>query len=153
MQLESEQLSRVLAAMPVARIATVGDDGAPHVVPIVFVAVDGVLYSPIDGKPKRGTGLQRLRNVARRPNVGVVIDHYDADWRRLWWVRIDATAEAITADMVSAVVWDRIVAALHAKYPQYDSVPLFAGVPTLLRITQRRHTAWSAQPLDWETLT
>ena len=152
MQLEFEQLSRVLAAMPVARIATVGDDGAPHVVPIVFVAVDGVLYSPIDGKPKRGTELQRLRNVARRPNVSVIIDHYDADWRRLWWVRIDATAEAITADTVSAVIWDRIVAALHAKYPQYDSVRLFADVPTLLRITPHRHTAWSAQPIDWGRL-
>jgi len=151
-QLESAALERVLAVMPVARLASVGADGAPHVVPIVFVAVGGALYSPIDGKPKRAGKLQRLRNVARNSNVSLVIDRYDEDWRRLWWVRIDATADVITADAVSVAMWDRMVAALRAKYPQYDSVPLFDGVPTLLRMTPHRHTAWSAQALEWENV-
>jgi len=151
-QLESEQLARVLAVAPVARLASVGADGAPHVVPIVFVAVDGVLYSPIDGKPKRGTDLQRLRNVARRPDVSLVIDRYEADWRRLWWVRIDAAAQAVTGADLSSAVWNGVIAALRGKYPQYASVPLFDGVPTLLRMTPHRHAAWSAQMLDWETL-
>jgi PPOX class probable F420-dependent enzyme len=151
-QLDSAQLARVLAVSPVARLASIGADGAPHVVPIVFVAVDGRLYSPIDGKPKRGAVLQRLRNVARRPDVSIVIDRYEADWRRLWWVRIDATARAVTRADVATATWERVVVALRGKYPQYDAVPLFDGAPTLLRMTPERHAAWSAQPLDWETI-
>ena len=152
MQLDSEQLARVLAVAPVARLASIGADGAPHVVPIVFAAVDGDLYSPIDGKPKRDTALQRLRNVAHHPGVSLVIDRYEADWRRLWWVRIDATARAVTSADVSAETWQRVVAALRGKYRQYATVPLFEGVPTLLRMTPHRHAAWSAQPLDWRAL-
>ena len=152
MQLDSEQLERVLAVAPVARLASIGADGAPHVVPIVFVAVGGLLYSPIDGKPKRGTDLQRLRNVAHRPHVSLVIDRYEADWRRLWWVRIDAVAQAMTSADAAPETWERIVAALRGKYAQYETVPLFDGVPTLLRMTPHRHAAWSAQPLDWRAL-
>ena len=152
MQLDSEQLARVLAVAPVARLATIGAGGAPHVVPIVFAAVDGDLYSPIDGKLKRGTALQRMRNVAHHSDVSLVIDRYAADWGRLWWVRIDAAARAVTGADVSAETWARVVAALRGKYPQYETVRLFDGVPTLLRMTPHRHAAWSAQPLDWRAL-
>jgi PPOX class probable F420-dependent enzyme len=151
-QLQSHELAHVLRVWPVARLATVGAAGAPRVVPIVFAAVDGVLYSPIDGKPKRSVELQRIRNVARNPAVSVVLDRYDADWRQLWWVRIDATAGVITAATIEPLVWERVVGALRAKYPQYATVAMFADAPTLLRITPLRHAAWSAQPLRWEAL-
>ena len=151
MQLEPAALAHVLAVWPVARLASVGADG-PHIVPIVFAAIDGVLYSPIDGKPKRGADLQRLRNVAHNPAVGVMLDHYERDWRRLWWLRIDAKADAISTDAIGRVGWNRIVEALREKYPQYETVAMFAAAPTLLRITPYRHTAWSAQRFDWETL-
>jgi PPOX class probable F420-dependent enzyme len=151
-QLESRALAHVLAVWPVARLASIGADGAPHVVPIVFVAIDGILYSPIDGKPKRRAELQRIRNVAHNPSVSVVLDRYDADWRRLWWLRIDATADVTTRAAVAPVDWDRVVDALGRKYPQYSAVQMFTDAPTLLRIVPRRHTAWAAQPFDWETL-
>jgi PPOX class probable F420-dependent enzyme len=151
-QLESRAFAHVLAVWPVARLASVGPDGSPHVVPIVFVAVDGILYSPIDGKPKRGPALQRIRNVAHNPTVSVVLDRYDADWRRLWWVRIDAAADAIAPETIGRAEWDRIGCALQAKYPQYATVAMFTDTPTLLRIVPRRHTAWSARWLDWEAI-
>ena len=42
-------------------------------------------------KPKRDTRLARLDDITREPRVGLIVDHYDADWSPLWWVRIDAT--------------------------------------------------------------
>ncbi len=44
------------------------------------------------GKPKRDGELQRLRNVAQKASVGALLDHYDSNWQRLWWLRIDREA-------------------------------------------------------------
>jgi nitroimidazol reductase NimA-like FMN-containing flavoprotein (pyridoxamine 5'-phosphate oxidase superfamily) len=53
----AEEARRRFAAARVARLATVGADGAPHLVPLVF-AVDGdTVYSAVDAKPKRTTAL------------------------------------------------------------------------------------------------
>jgi len=149
MQLNPRQLSHVLAVWPVARLASIGPRGRPQQVPIVFVAVDGVIYSPIDGKPKRGGTLQRIRNVARDTSVSVLLDHYDSDWRRLWWLRIDADADVVAGGDAAT---DPVVAALRRKYPQYGSTEVFSGTPTLLRLKPRRHVAWSTQPVEWESL-
>jgi PPOX class probable F420-dependent enzyme len=148
-QLNPQQLSHVLAVWPVARFASIGANQRAHQVPIVFAVVDGLIYSPIDGKPKRGPTLQRLRNVARDPSASLLLDRYDSDWRSLWWLRVDVDAQ-IESDAIEG--FDRIVSALHAKYPQYQTTQMFAGAPTILRMTPVRHMAWSAQPFDWESL-
>ncbi len=152
MQLTPQQQAHVLAVSPVARLASIGADGRPHQVPIVFVAVDGTIYSPVDGKAKRSavsSELQRISNVARNASVSLLLDHYDADWRRLWWLRIDADAEVVVGPSAPL---DGIAAALRGKYPQYASVDVFTGKPTVLRMTPLRHTAWSAEPLAWKSL-
>lgn len=152
MQLNPQQLAHVLEVWGVGRLGTISAQAAPHLVPIVFVYVDGYIYSPVDGKPKRGDPLQRLRNVARHPSVSLLLDHYDTDWRTLWWLRIDCTAEVVSGDAVATPGVARIVRALQNKYPQYGSVDVFSGKPTLVRLLPRRHTAWSAQPVVWESL-
>jgi len=149
MQLSPQQLAHVLAVWPVARFASVGEAQRPHQVPIVFAPVDGLIYSPIDGKPKRGGTLQRLRNVALGASVSLLLDHYDPDWQTLWWLRVDADADVVSSD---ADEFARVASALRAKYPQYEKIDLFDGVPTLLRIRPIRHVVWSAQSVDWEAL-
>jgi PPOX class probable F420-dependent enzyme len=147
-QLNPQQLSHVLAVWPVARFASIGSE-RPHQVPIVFAVVDGLIHSPIDGKSKRGALLQRLRNVARNGSASLLLDRYDSDWRSLWWLRVDVDVQVVSGDVEG---FDRIVGALRAKYPQYQTTQMFAGVPTILQMKPVRHTAWSAQPVDWETL-
>jgi PPOX class probable F420-dependent enzyme len=151
-QLNPQQLSHVLAVWPVARLASVGSQLQPHLIPIVFVCVDGVIYSPVDGKPKRGGALQRLRNVARHPPISVLLDHYDSNWRRLWWLRIDGEGAVESVERDSKLDFDRIAHALRVKYPQYQSVDVFRDTPTLLRVLPRRHAAWTAEPVEWELL-
>jgi len=58
----------------VARLATAGDDGRPHVVPIVFAVVGDTIYNAVDHKRKRTTALRRLANVAANPRVAVLAD-------------------------------------------------------------------------------
>jgi PPOX class probable F420-dependent enzyme len=124
------------AAARVARLATVGEDGAPHIVPIVFAAVGDIIYSAVDAKPKRHSRLRRLANIAAEPRVSVLVDRYDDDWAALWWVRADGVAEVLPTSAAA-------LEALTAKYPQYRSAPP-AG--PFLEIQVRRWAAWSASP-------
>ena len=121
----------------VARLATADAKGRPHVVPITFAVDLDTLYFAIDAKPKRSTDLQRLRNIAANPAVSVLVDHYEDDWERLWWVRVDGTARVV-ADPAQA---DSALALLAAKYEQYRGTPPPGPV---VRIDIGRMSGWSS---------
>ncbi len=108
------------AAAPVARLATVTPDGPPHIVPIVFAVAESMIYTAVDGKPKTTKRLRRLANIEANPRVSILVDQYDDDWSRLWWVRADGIAATHHDDPVYA----RGCELLRAKYPQYQYVPL-----------------------------
>lgn len=125
---------------PIARLATVAPDGAPHLVPVVFAVgeADGdVVYTAVDAKPKATRRLRRLANIESHPHVSLLVDHYDDDWSRLWWVRADGVA-AIHADGPALNTGFEL---LRAKYPQYQSVPLHGPV---IAVTVRRWSGWHA---------
>ena len=141
MKLERAEIERILAVWPIARLATLAADGRAELVPIVFAESGGALWSPIDGKPKRGGELARARNLRADPRVCVLLDRYDANWERLWWLRLDGRAGLVAAGAAGPAV-----ASLRAKYPRYASgaTPLFAGEPTLIRISVERRIGWRA---------
>jgi len=124
------------AAARVARLATVGRDGAPHLVPITFALAGDAIYSAVDAKPKRHTRLRRLANIAHEPRVSVLVDRYDDDWAALWWVRADGVARALASSPAA-------LEALTAKYPQYRSV---SPSGPFVEIAISRWSAWSATP-------
>jgi len=115
---EPEALGR-LAGSPVARLATVGPDGHPHVVPCVFAMAGRTIYWAVDQKPKRSNELKRLANIRANPNVELVADHYEGDWSRLWWVRATGTARIVEGQDERA----RALQLLAQKYGQYREQP------------------------------
>lgn len=148
MELDDETLDAVLRRWPVARLATVTPAGAPHVLPVVFVAEAGCVYSPVDGKRKDAapgaaggaTTLARVRNVLANGQASLVLDEYQADWSRLWWVKLDGPARVHRG---AGDLADRIARRLRDKYVQYRDVEPFRGEPTLLMLRWARVTAWS----------
>lgn len=125
-----------LAAQRVARLATSGP-GGPHIVPICFALEGGFLYSAVDSKPKSGRPLQRLANVRSDPRVAVLADHYEEDWGRLWWLRVDGRARILEPGGER----DRALGALSAKYEQYlDDRP----EGPVLAVALERWRYWSA---------
>jgi PPOX class probable F420-dependent enzyme len=103
----------------VARLATTDPDGRPHLVPIVF-ALDGeTLYSAVDRKPKRSQRLRRIENARVRPDVTILVDHYDEDWQKLWWIRLRGSARVLD----EGVERERALVLLQEKYPQYRDEP------------------------------
>lgn len=151
MEIPAAAAEALLERWPVARLA-LPTDGAPHVVPIVFARLGATLWSPIDGKPKREGELARVRLARGRPRASLLLDHYDADWTRLWWLRVEGRARVVAppggeADPEVAAVR----AALLAKYPQYASTPVLRPPATLLAIDPLRVRGWCAGPAALET--
>ncbi|MBO0746414.1 MAG: pyridoxamine 5'-phosphate oxidase family protein, partial [Candidatus Dormibacteraeota bacterium] len=87
-----EEARRRVAAARVATLATLTEEGAPHLVPFCFALDGDTLVSAVDHKPKRTTQLRRLANVAHDDRAAVLVDEYDERWDRLWWVRLDTSA-------------------------------------------------------------
>lgn len=108
-----------LAAARVARLATTDPDGRPHLVPIVFALEGDTLYSAVDRKPKRSSRLRRIENARARPDVTILVDHYEEDWSRLWWIRLRGRARVLDEGPER----ERALALLAEKYPQYRAEP------------------------------
>ena len=126
-----------MADAPVARLATLDRDGRAHLVPIVFVLVGESVYSAVDAKPKRSRSLRRIENARARPEVTLLVDHYQDDWSGLWWVRLRGRARVLEGGEEA----DRALTALRAKYEQYrEAAP---GLP-VLAIDVDEWRGWSA---------
>jgi len=127
------------AQSPVARLATVGADGRPHLVPVVFAVHEQVIYSAVDAKPKTTQRLRRLANIERNPRVSLLVDHYDEDWTQLWYILIRGKAKLIPKSAHKEHAW--AIRKLRAKYPQYAQGMLTDDAP-IIRITPERTTSW-----------
>jgi PPOX class probable F420-dependent enzyme len=125
----------LLAAARVGRLATVRPDGRPHVVVCCFAVEGDLLWTAVDAKRKQHTRLQRLANLRANPHASLLVDHYEEDWERLWWVRVDGAASVLDEGD------PRALAALTAKYPQYAASPPAGPV---IALTIERVSAWSA---------
>lgn len=118
---EAEQ--QFVQAQRVARLATADREGRPHLVPVCYAFDGSRFYTPLDEKPKRvrDAALRRVRNIAARPEVSLLIDRYDDDWSRLGYVLIDGQAEILRPpDPAHAAA----LALLRERYAQYEAMNL-----------------------------
>lgn len=122
----------------VGHLATADASAAPHVVPVCFGLADDTVYIAIDAKPKRERSrpLKRLSNIADNPQVAIVFDHYDEDWRRLGWVMLRGRADILTPNAEHA----RAQALVRSRYPQLAAMPIEALPVIAVRI--QRATSW-----------
>jgi PPOX class probable F420-dependent enzyme len=144
MHLSDQAIEERLENWPVARLASRGEDGRPHLVPIVFARSGGRLWSAVDGKPKSKGELVRVRNLLARPQVSLLLDEYRPDWTELWWIRIEATAEILRPGSVPDREVGEAIEALEAKYPQYANVSVLRDPRTLIAFRPTRVVSWTA---------
>ena len=139
MRLSPEGIHQRLSGARSATLGTTGGGGRAHLVPIVFAYRDrdGVVYTAVDAKPKTTLRLRRIANIEHSPHVSVLVDHYEDDWDRLWWIRLDGVARIAH----SGPLLETALEALAEKYPVY------AGQPPpgpAIAITVERIRSWSA---------
>jgi PPOX class probable F420-dependent enzyme len=131
-----------------AVLATIGTTGRPRLVPVCF-ALDSAgqvgparLYIPLDEKPKRSTDphdLARVKDILQRPAVSLLVDHWDEDWARLAWLRLDGSADVLepgNRDDEHA----RAIGLLRERYPQYLQQRLEER--PLIRVVVERAVSW-----------
>ena len=149
-----------VAAARSATLATIAPDGRPRLVPICFVVLGEDpaprLYSPLDDKPKASADprdLARVRDLVARPAATLLVDRWSEDWDRLGWLRLDVRAMIVEPRAGGALDGGTepgdhaaAVAALRAKYPQYERHRL-EGRP-ILRFEIERVVAWGDLALD-----
>jgi PPOX class probable F420-dependent enzyme len=136
--MDAGQMRERIRDARVGRLATVSADGRPHLVPLCFALDGDVLYSAVDEKPKRSKRLKRVENIRSRPQVAVIVDHYEEDWTRLWWVRLDGTARVLD----DGAEREHGLALLREKYEQYRSQPPTGPV---VAIDVRRWRSWASE--------
>jgi PPOX class probable F420-dependent enzyme len=128
-----------LADARVGRLATAGAGAEPHVIPVVFALLNSAFYIVIDEKPKSGRRLLRLRNIEATGRAALLVDHYEDDWERLWYILARGRARVLTVD---DSVHTPALAALRNKYPQYRAMHLETA--EMIELLPERWSAWRA---------
>ena len=131
------RLTRKLAAFVelerVARVATAGRSGIPHVVPVCHVLAGGRVYfgSGDDGR--------KVKNVRENPWVTLTVDIYSDHWGTLRGVMIQGRATLIER----GPRFKRIRAKLYRKYPQYPrDAALSESDSVIIEVTPTRVFSW-----------
>ncbi len=134
--MDERQLRRLVAEARVARVGTVDEQGRTHLVPIVFVLDGDTLYSATDAGPRP---VKRLRNLERDPRVTVLVDRYDEDWSKVWWVRMRGRGRAVDdgseRDQARRLLWE--------KYPQFGSAPPSEAAGPVMAVDIQEWSGWA----------
>jgi Pyridoxamine 5'-phosphate oxidase len=87
-------------------------------------------------KAKRGTELQRVRNLRADPRCALLVERYSDDWTQLWWVRVSGRASVCPPDRLESALGT--LALFHPRYSASGSVS------SVLVLVERTITGWTA---------
>jgi len=124
----------------VARLATVDQKSHPYVVPVIFVFYENSFFIPLDEKVKtvNARKLKRVKNIEKNPNVTILIDKYQNNWKKLFFLMIHGKATVI--DEKNNKLMDKVHKLLISKYPQYKKT----GVGnSCIKINPTKVTFWN----------
>jgi PPOX class probable F420-dependent enzyme len=136
----SAAVQRFIQSHVVARLATAGKDGQPHVIPFCYAFDGAAFYFVVDEKPKRQTGkpLKRIRNILENPHVALVIDDYADDWSQLAYVLVSGRAALVEQEEE----YHRALGLLRERYLQYYNMTLTFPHNAMIRITPSKLHSW-----------
>jgi PPOX class probable F420-dependent enzyme len=122
-------LKTIIDKAMVARLATVDSECKPHLIPVVFVYDNDCYFIPIDEKTNRSKpeNLKRVKNIQQNPNVALLIDGYNEDWRKLYFIMIQGKASIIggkESDQNEHVLLEKAHKMLSGKYVQYQEIDI-----------------------------
>ncbi len=117
----------------VCRVATAGEAGMPHLVPVVHAVANGKIYfgSGNDGR--------KALNLKTNPRIALTVDVYSEAWSHLKGVMVQGTARSIE----KGPRFRKIRALLYRKYPQYPAeAALDESDSVIIEVTPTRVFSW-----------
>jgi len=136
----NQKTMTLIKGAKVARLATVDQKSHPYVVPVVFVFHENSFFIPLDEKVKtvNARKLKRVKNIEKNPNVTLLIDKYQNDWSKLFFLMVHG--RAIITDGKNSKLMDKVHKLLILKYPQYKKI----GVGnSCIKINPTKVTYWN----------
>ena len=135
-RMTAEEQIDFLHTAPKASLATIGQDGFPHVVAMSFLAKDGLIYMTSYGKA------QKVLNIRRNPHVGIMIEtgsRYD-EYRG---VMIRGRCEVIEdTAQVAAIMRESRAKATGDSSQSRDEALSRAPKRVLLKVTPEKVASW-----------
>jgi len=133
-------LEMIIDKATVARLATVDSECMPHLIPVVFVFDNDCYFIPIDEKTKRSKpeNLKRVKNIQQNPNVALLIDEYNEDWTKLYFVMIQGKASIVggkESDQNELALLEKAHKLLSGKYVQYQKIGI--GEYVIMMVPQK----------------
>jgi nitroimidazol reductase NimA-like FMN-containing flavoprotein (pyridoxamine 5'-phosphate oxidase superfamily) len=129
-------LAQLIQWERVCRVATVGDGGMPHLVPVCHVVVDGKIYFG------SGNDARKVLNLKANPRVAVTVDLYSDAWANLKGVMVQGTVSMIG----KGPRFRKIRALLYRKYPQYpDEAALDESDSVVIEVTPVHVFSWGLE--------
>ena len=126
-------VAELLRLERVARVATAGPGGVPHVVPVCHVLVDGRVYFA------SGTEGRKVKNLEANPQAAVVVDVYSEAWGGLRGVMVQGQAALIAR----GPRFRKIRRLLYEKYVQYpDDAALDESDSVIVEVTPTHVFTW-----------
>ena len=134
-----------------ARLATVDRGCKPHVIPVVFVLDNdhNCYFIPIDDKTKQGRpeNLKRVKNIQENPNVALLIDEYNEDWTKLYFIMIRGKGSILGGKKLEQNEMSLLKKAhglLYDKYNQYQTTGIGKYV---IMVIPQKVTTWNDESL------
>ena len=125
--------SKMLQCERVARVATAGAGGMPHLVPVCHVLVGDKIYF---GSGRKG---RKVLNVAANPRLALMVDVYSDDWDHITGVMVQGRGRVIERGSR----FRRLRRRLYAKYPQYPrEAALGESDSVIVEVTPTRVFSW-----------
>lgn len=129
----SKRVARLFGAERVCRVATVGEAGRPHLVPVCHAVVGDRVYfgSGDDGR--------KVLNLQQNPRLALTVDLYAEDWSQLKGVMVQGTAKLVRR----GPAFTRARTRLYAKYPQYPrEAALSVADSVIVEVTPTHVFTW-----------
>lgn len=117
----------------VARVATVGAAGVPHLVPVCQILLGGKVYFA-SGKKGR-----KVLNLRANPKLALTVDLYSDDWDQIQGVMVQGTTRVIERGPRFRSLRRRF----YGKYPQYPrEAALSESDSVILELTPTHVFSW-----------
>ena len=131
-----KSIANLIAWECVCRVATAGEGGMPHVVPVCHVVADGKIYFA------SGTDGRKVLNLRANPRVALTVDLYSDSWPALRGMMVQGTATLIE----KGPRFRKIRALLYRKYPQNpDEAALDESDSIIVEVTPTRVFSWGME--------
>lgn len=103
------KVAQLIERERVCRVATVNENGMPHLVPVCAVLANGRIYFA------SGNDARKVKNLEKNPQVAVTVDLYSDDWAHIKGVMVQGTVKLFARGPRFRKIRDL----LYVKYPQY----------------------------------